>query len=67
MILLMPEDEDKDEDDDDVSPQQIDVPEMGSDFESKSTNFVNPQIIKGPPIRIQKDHPIENVTLNLNE
>lgn len=40
---------------------------MGPCIETESTNFEETTINKGPCIRIQKNHPIENVIGSLNE
>lgn len=63
--------EDKKEDEDDVSSQLTDVPAdvlpKVFNIMSESTNSKNPQINKGPSIRVQKDHLTENDIGNLNE
>lgn len=63
--------EDKDEEEYDVPPQQTDVsadvPTKESKIMHEITNSDVLQINKGPSIRVQKDHPLENIIGNLNE
>lgn len=60
-----PQEKDIIKDGDDISYQQTyvptDVPNKGSDIETESTNYEETTINKGPSIRINKDHPINNV------
>lgn len=59
------------EDVDDISPQQTyvptDIPDKVFCIKTESENSEETSINKGPSIRIQKDHPIDNVIGNLNE
>lgn len=63
--------EDKEQEDDEVPPQQTDVPVNVpyKDFliDSEITNINNTQINKEILIRVQKDHPLENIIGNINE
>lgn len=52
-------------------PQQIDVPcdvlHEQYNIKSKIPNSGNHGVNKGPWIKVQKDHPIENIIRNLNK
>lgn len=63
--------EDKEEKEDEVPPQQtdvpVDVPSKESNIVPEITNFDDLQTNKGLSIRVQKDHPLENIIGNMNE
>lgn len=67
VIDCTPEDKKEVKDEDDVTPQWTDVLPKVSNIDSKSKNSENPQINKGPLIKVQKDHHVDSVIGNMNE